>query len=344
MTQHWAAVAKQAKDEVQSEVLRRRNEEVCADPNFASWRIKENTDENRNTSPSNRNNHSRPRPSTAIGTRASTSNRKPVISAAKLFTTLSSRPSSAASQRSIITPSSAASRGQRPSTAMPLRASSATNKQQQGQWIDCTVSFKDGRFVGPKQEEGVASVVDSSRKPSPTRKSVWTKECQPRISAPKGQLRITTRPRPKTALTTVTAKRQRQRPISMKELESKTDGRGFLFNMPRPASPPPDDGERPAPPRKQYADAKKWRCELTSFEERSTKMSFDMSYRDTFNRSMSRLDSRFVGLKAEVFPKMASPANVRFETLRRKPGPGATISAGSNFRLLEGALDQPINF
>ena len=86
----------------------------------------------------------------------------------------------------------------------------------QGQWIDCTASFKDGRFVGPQQEEGAASVADSRRKPSPTRKIIWTKECQPRISAPKGQLRITTRPRPKTALTTVTAKRQRQRPISMK--------------------------------------------------------------------------------------------------------------------------------
>lgn len=132
--------------------------------------------------------------------------------------------------------------------------------------------------------------------------------------------------------------------ITMKDLREQVDGQGFLFNMPRPKAATQNDGERMGLSRKQYANAKKWRCQMTSFPDQVARTSPDMSYRDSFNRSMSCQDKRYVGLAAAVYPKMSSPLNKWKDTVRSRPGPGSFGPAGSNVRLIEGPLAAPINF
>ena len=106
---------------------------------------------------------------------------------------------------------------------------------------------------------------------------------------------------------------------------------GYLFNMPRPTPEPEDDGERLPSPEPRNNSTRKQRTEITLFVEESAACSKDNSYKDTFNRSMSRNDPRYVGA-TKNYPKMPVRQNV--------PTRGTTLNKNlANFRLLEGPLD-----
>lgn len=114
------------------------------------------------------------------------------------------------------------------------------------------------------------------------------------------------------------------------------NGSEYLFSMPRPTPEPYDDGEKLPNPPPRYSDNKCGitRTDITLFHEESTNCAKDYTYKDTFKRSLSRLDSRYVGPKNKKYPKKPGPYNV--------PTHGTRLNEAyqlSEFRMLGSPLD-----
>jgi len=114
------------------------------------------------------------------------------------------------------------------------------------------------------------------------------------------------------------------------------NGSQYLFHMPRPTPEPFDDGEKmPEPePRYQNGDCRIKRTEISLFHEESKSCAKDYSYKDTFKRSLSSLDSRYVGPTNKKYPKKPGPYNV--------PTHGTRLNQAyqlSEFRMLDRPLD-----
>jgi len=106
---------------------------------------------------------------------------------------------------------------------------------------------------------------------------------------------------------------------------------GYMFNMPRPTPEPEDDGERLPSPDPRGNSTRKQRTEITLLGEESAACARDNSYKDTFNRSMSRNDPRYVGA-TKHYPKMPIRQNV--------PTNSTVLNKNlENYRMLEGPLD-----